>query len=82
MRPQLAVASQAIAVIGPGGDPRVAPSLLGDPGQPRKQQEAQVIEVVDRLGPDRGLYSRDVRCSIGPKRFGGFPVKRLGDGLG
>src|SRR5262249_38600540 len=35
LRPQLAVASQAIAVIGPGGDPRVAPSLVGDPGQPR-----------------------------------------------
>jgi hypothetical protein len=50
-------------VIGPGGDLRVAPTLAGDTGQPRQQQEAQIVEVGDRLGPDRGFYSRDVRCS-------------------
>ena len=81
-RPQSAVPSEAIAVAGPGGDLRAAPSLVGDAGQPGQQQEAQIVEVGDRLGPDRGFYSRDVRCSTGPKRFGGFPLKRLGDGLG
>ena len=79
LRPQSAVPSEAIEVVGPGGDPRVAPSLMGDAGQPRQQQEAQIVEVGDRLGPDRGFYSSDVRCSTGPKRFGGFPVKRLAD---
>src|SRR6516165_2682804 len=45
-------------------------------GQPRQQQEAQIVEVGDRLGPDCGFYSRDVRRSTGPKRFGRFPVER------
>jgi hypothetical protein len=82
LRPQSAVSSEAIAVVGPGGDLRVAPSLVGDAGQPRQQQEAQIVEVRDRPGPDRAFYSCDVRCSTGSKRFGGFPVERLGDGLG
>src|SRR5262249_6136787 len=63
LRPQSALPSEAIAVVAPGGDLRVAPSLVGDTGQPRQQQEAQIVEVGDRLGPDRGFYSRDVRCS-------------------
>ena len=74
--------SEAIAVVAPGGNLRVAPSLVGDAGQPRQQEEAQIIEIGDRLGPDCGFYSRDVRCSTGPKRFGGLPVERLGDVLG
>jgi hypothetical protein len=69
LRPQSAVPSEAIAVVGPGSDPRVAPSLMRDASQPRQQQEAQIVEVGDRLGPDRGFYSRDVRCSTEPKRF-------------
>ena len=82
MRPQSAVPSEAIAVVGPAGDPRVAPSLVSDGGQPRQQQEAQIVKAGDRLGPDRGFHSRDVRRPTGPERFGGFPVERLGDGLG
>jgi hypothetical protein len=31
------------------------PCLVGDAGQPRQKQEAQIIEVGDRLGPDCGL---------------------------
>src|SRR5262249_12672755 len=80
--PQSAVPSEAIAVVGPRGDLRVAPGLVGDAGKPRQQQEAQIAEVGDRLGPDRGFASRDVRRSPGPERFGGFPVERLGDGPG
>src|SRR5262249_28530357 len=34
-RPQSAVSSETIAVIGPGGNLRVAPSLVGDAGKPR-----------------------------------------------
>ena len=68
--------SEAILVVGPGGDLRVAPTLVGDAGQPKQQQEAQIVEVGDRLGPDCGFYSGDVRCSTGPKRFGRFPVER------
>jgi hypothetical protein len=82
LRPHSAVSSEAIAVVGPGGDLRVAPSLVGDPGQPRQQQEAQIVEVRDRPGPDRAFYSCDARCSAGSKRFGGFPIERLSDGLG
>jgi len=67
---------EAIPVVGPGGDLRVVPRLVGDAGQPRQQQEAQIVEVGDRLGPDCGFYSCDVRCSTGPKRFGRFPVER------
>jgi hypothetical protein len=69
LHPESAVPSEAIPVVGPGGDLRVAPTLVGDAGQPRQQQEAQIVEVGDRLGPDCGFYSRDVRCSTGPKRF-------------
>ena len=53
--PQSAVSSETIAVVGPGGDLRVAPSLVCAAGQPRQQQEAQIVEV-DRLAPDRGFY--------------------------
>src|SRR5262249_19677238 len=82
LRPQSALPGEAIAVVGPGGDLRVAPGLVGDAGQPRQQQEAQVVEGGDRLRPGRGFYSRDVRCPTGPERFGGSPVERLGDGPG
>jgi hypothetical protein len=82
LRPQSAVPGEAIAVVGLGGDQRIAPSLVGDASQPRQQQEAQIVEVGDRLGPNHGFYSRDVRCSTRPKRFGRFPVERLGDGHG
>ena len=72
---------ESIAVVGPG-DQQVSPSLVSDAGQPRQQQEAQIVEVGDRFGPDRGFNSHDVRCSTGPERFRGFPVERLGEGLG
>ena len=71
-RPQSAVSSETIAVVGPGGDLWVAPSLVCDAGQ---QQEAQIVEIGDRLGPDRGFYPRDVRGSTGAERFGGFPIE-------
>ena len=35
LRPQSAVSSKTIAVVGPGGDLRVAPSLVGDADKPR-----------------------------------------------
>ena len=82
LRPQAAVPSEAIAVVGPGGDLRVAPSFVGDAGEPRQQQEAQIVEIGDRLASHCGFYSRNVRCSTGPKSFGGFPVERVCDGLG
>jgi len=82
LRPQSAVPSEAIAVVGPGSKPRVTPCLVGDAGQPRQKQEAQIIEVGDRFGPDCGFYSGNVCSSTAPKRFGGFPVERLSDGLG
>ena len=76
------MSSETIAVVGPGGRLRVAPGLVGDAGQPRQQQEAQIVEVGDGLAPDRGFYSRDVCRSTMAERFGGFPVELLGDGLG
>src|SRR5262245_15338781 len=66
-----------------GDDPRVAPSLVGNAGQPRQQQEAQIVEVGDRLGPDRAFYSHDMRPWGGysrhhllqrPKTFAGLPA--------
>ena len=74
-RPQSAVSSETIAVVGPGGDLRVAPSLVCDAGKARQQQEAQIVEVGDGLAPDRGFYSRDVRGSTRAERFGGFPIE-------
>ena len=81
MHPESAVPSEAILVVGPGGDLRVAPTLVEDAGQPKQQQEAQIVEVGDRLGPDCGFYSGDERCSTGPKRFGRFQSNELDDGL-
>src|SRR5215475_14434408 len=60
LRPQSAVPSETIAVVGPGSKPRVTPCLVGDAGQPRQKQEAQIIEVGDRFGPDCGFYSGNV----------------------
>src|SRR5262249_8167489 len=82
LRPQPDVPSEAITVIGPGGDLWVAPGLVGDAGQARQQQKGQVVEVGDGLGPDHGFDSCALSSSAGPERFGGFPVERLGDGLG
>src|SRR5262249_14002983 len=36
--------STRAALVGPGGKPRVTPCLVGDAGQPRQKQEAQIIE--------------------------------------
>ena len=40
LRPQSALPSEAIPVVGLGGKPRVTPCLVGDAGQPRQKQEA------------------------------------------
>ena len=50
-RPQSAVPSEAIAVVGPGGHPRVAPSLVGDAGEPRQQQEALSAQIAASTPP-------------------------------
>ena len=82
MRPQRPVPGEAITVAGPGGGLRVAPGLVGDAGQAGQQQEGQVVEAGDGLGPDRGLDSRDLGRPAGPERLGGLPAERFGDGLG
>jgi hypothetical protein len=42
LRPELAMRSETITVIGPGADLRVTPALVGDAGQaPQQQQEAR-----------------------------------------
>jgi hypothetical protein len=60
-----------MAVVAPAAGPRVAPRPLGDAGQARQQQKAQVIEVGNRLGPDRGLDPRDLRGPAGPSASAG-----------
>src|SRR5690242_20294217 len=82
LRPQLAVAGEAVTVVGPGGGPRAAPGLVGDAGQAGQQQKGQVVEAGDGLGPDRGLDPRDLGCPAGPERLGRLPAERLGDGPG
>jgi hypothetical protein len=73
--PQSAVPGEAVTMAGPAGELRVAPGLVGDAGQARQQQEGQVVEARDGLGPDGSFDSRDLRCAAVPERFGGFPVK-------
>jgi hypothetical protein len=71
--PTTGLVGEPHTVVGPAGDLRVAPGLVGDAGQAWQQQERQVIEVGDGLGPDRGFDPRDLRSSTGPEGFGGRP---------
>lgn len=62
-------------MMGPVSGRRATPGLLGDTRQARQEQEGQVIEAGEGLGPDRALNARDLRCAARPKRLARLPLK-------
>jgi len=43
---------------------------MGDAGQPRQQQEGQIVEAGDRFGPDGRFHAGDLRVPAASNRSG------------